>query len=169
MALPPAANLDLAGAEADGEVGDEGVLGLAWPLAEGSGARSHCRFVRPHIRFAPDSITYSVSLFLKRKRDRILSIVVSMIDRTHNVTEPYEGAFPCRPRHAASGSGSEGRKEKEEARGKNDTASAWAGLARAVAGHHAPLRLLRHRHLPQGVGTRHARAVFDGPRRASCF
>ena len=29
-------------------------------------ARSHCRFVRPLIRFTPDSRTYSVPLFLKR-------------------------------------------------------------------------------------------------------
>jgi len=33
---------------------------------------SHCRFVRPFIRFIPDSLTYSVPLFLKRQCDRTL-------------------------------------------------------------------------------------------------
>jgi hypothetical protein len=33
------------------------------------GARSHCRFVLPSIRFIPDSLTYSVPLFLKRQCD----------------------------------------------------------------------------------------------------
>ena len=35
-------------------------------------ARSHCRFVLPFIRFIPDSLTYSVPLFLKRQCDRTL-------------------------------------------------------------------------------------------------
>ena len=35
-------------------------------------ARSHCRFVRPRIRFIPYSLRYSVPLFLKRQCDRTL-------------------------------------------------------------------------------------------------
>jgi hypothetical protein len=35
--------------------------------------RSHCRFVPPLIRFIPDSLTYSVPLFLKRQCDRALA------------------------------------------------------------------------------------------------
>jgi arylsulfatase A-like enzyme len=35
-------------------------------------ARSHCRFVLPLIHFIPDSLTYSVALFLKRQCDRTL-------------------------------------------------------------------------------------------------
>jgi hypothetical protein len=35
-------------------------------------ARSHCRFVRPPIHFIPDSLTYSVPLFLRRQGDRTL-------------------------------------------------------------------------------------------------
>jgi hypothetical protein len=31
------------------------------------GARSHCRFAPPHVRFTPDSRTHSVPLFLKRR------------------------------------------------------------------------------------------------------
>jgi hypothetical protein len=34
-------------------------------------ARSQCRFVLPFIHFTPDSLTYSVPLFLKRQCDRI--------------------------------------------------------------------------------------------------
>jgi hypothetical protein len=37
-----------------------------------SRARSHCRYVAPLIRFIPDSLTYSVPLFLKRQCDRTL-------------------------------------------------------------------------------------------------
>jgi hypothetical protein len=37
-------------------------------------ARSHCRFVRPLIRFIPDSLTYSVPLVLKRQCDRTLGL-----------------------------------------------------------------------------------------------
>ena len=33
-------------------------------------ARSHCRFVQPLNHFIPDSLTYSVPLFLKRQCDR---------------------------------------------------------------------------------------------------
>ena len=40
-------------------------------LPEGR-ARSHCRFVRPQILFIPDSLRYSVPLFLKRQCDRTL-------------------------------------------------------------------------------------------------
>jgi hypothetical protein len=36
------------------------------------GARSHCRYVLPLIRFTPESRTYSVPLFLKRQCDRTL-------------------------------------------------------------------------------------------------
>jgi hypothetical protein len=36
----------------------------------GGRARSHCRFIRPLIHFTPDSLTYSVPLFLKRQCDR---------------------------------------------------------------------------------------------------
>ena len=40
-------------------------------LGGGSGrARSHCRFAQPLILFIPDSLTYSVPLFMKRQRDR---------------------------------------------------------------------------------------------------
>jgi hypothetical protein len=35
-------------------------------------ARSHCRFVLPLIHFIPDSLTYSVPLYLKRQCDRTL-------------------------------------------------------------------------------------------------
>ena len=35
-------------------------------------ARSHCRFVLPLIHFIPDSLRYSVPLFLKRQCDRTL-------------------------------------------------------------------------------------------------
>jgi hypothetical protein len=35
-------------------------------------ARSHCRFVLPLIYLIPDSLTYSVALFLKRQCDRTL-------------------------------------------------------------------------------------------------
>ena len=35
-------------------------------------ARSHCRFAPPLIHFIPDSLTYSVPLFLKRQCDRTL-------------------------------------------------------------------------------------------------
>ena len=41
----------------------------------GSGAdraRSHCRFAPPLIHFIPDSLTYSVPLFLKQQYDRIV-------------------------------------------------------------------------------------------------
>jgi hypothetical protein len=39
--------------------------------ANGAGrARSHCRFVLPLIHFRPDSLTYSLPLFLKRQCDR---------------------------------------------------------------------------------------------------
>ena len=48
-----------------------GALGL-WARPRGRvRARSHCRFV-PLILFIPDSLTYSVSLFLKRQCDRTL-------------------------------------------------------------------------------------------------
>jgi hypothetical protein len=33
---------------------------------------AHCRFVLPFIHFIPDSLTYSVPLFLKRQCDRTL-------------------------------------------------------------------------------------------------
>ena len=47
----------------------------ATPFGQGSGtlrARSHCRFAPPFIHFIiiPDSLTYSVPLFLKRQCDR---------------------------------------------------------------------------------------------------
>ena len=44
------------------------------PSAAGGAARvrSHCRFTLPLIHFIPDSRTYSVSLFLKRRCDRTL-------------------------------------------------------------------------------------------------
>jgi hypothetical protein len=35
-------------------------------------ARSHCRLAPPPIHFIPDSLTYSVPLFLKRQCDRTL-------------------------------------------------------------------------------------------------
>ena len=35
-------------------------------------ARSHCRFVLSSIHFIPDSLTYSVPLYLKRQCDRTL-------------------------------------------------------------------------------------------------
>ena len=38
-------------------------------------ARSHCRFVLPLIHFIPDSLIYSVPLFLKRQCDRTLGAV----------------------------------------------------------------------------------------------
>jgi phytoene dehydrogenase-like protein len=38
----------------------------------GARARLHCRFVPPLIHFIPDSLTYSVPLFLKRQCDRTL-------------------------------------------------------------------------------------------------
>jgi hypothetical protein len=38
-------------------------------------ARSRCRFVLPLIYFTPDSLTYSVPLFLKRQCDRIPQVV----------------------------------------------------------------------------------------------
>jgi hypothetical protein len=41
-----------------------------FPAGGGARARSHCRFVLPPIHFIPDSLTYSVSLSLKRPRDR---------------------------------------------------------------------------------------------------
>jgi hypothetical protein len=34
------------------------------------GARSYCRFVLPLIHFIPESLTYSVPIFLKRQCDR---------------------------------------------------------------------------------------------------
>ena len=37
-----------------------------------AGARWHCRFVLPIIHRTPDSLTYSVALFLKRQCDRTL-------------------------------------------------------------------------------------------------
>jgi hypothetical protein len=39
---------------------------------DGGRARSHCRFVPPLIPFIPESLTYSVPLFLKRQCDRTL-------------------------------------------------------------------------------------------------
>ena len=47
------------------------VLTFFDPAGE-SRARSHCRFVLPLVRFIPDSLTYSVPLFLKRQCDRTL-------------------------------------------------------------------------------------------------
>jgi galactosylceramidase len=44
-----------------------------WNTTDGARrARSHCRFVLPLIHFIPDSLTYSVPLFLKRQCDRTL-------------------------------------------------------------------------------------------------
>jgi hypothetical protein len=44
-----------------------------WPCAGlRTRARSHCRFAPPLIHFTPESLTYSVPLFLKRQCDRTL-------------------------------------------------------------------------------------------------
>ena len=44
-----------------------------WDSADGkTRAWSHCRFVLPPIHFTPDSLAYSVPLFLKRQCDRTL-------------------------------------------------------------------------------------------------
>ena len=43
-------------------------------------ARSHCRFATPLIHFIPDSLTYSVPLFLKRQCDRALGTAFSISD-----------------------------------------------------------------------------------------
>jgi hypothetical protein len=43
-----------------------------WAPASPPRVRSYCRFVLPHIPFIPDSLTYSVPLFLKRQCDRTL-------------------------------------------------------------------------------------------------
>jgi hypothetical protein len=59
------------------EAADERVClmcGRCWGDDEGGGdrARSHCHFARPLVHFTPDSLTYSVPLFLKRQCDRTL-------------------------------------------------------------------------------------------------
>ena len=46
--------------------------GTAEAARGGTRARSHCRFVQPLIHFIPDSLTYSVPLFLKRQCNRTL-------------------------------------------------------------------------------------------------
>ena len=50
------------------------LVGLVWRFLckRGGRARSHCRFVLPFIYFIPESLTYSVPLFLKRQCDRTL-------------------------------------------------------------------------------------------------
>jgi hypothetical protein len=45
---------------------------FALQLAGANRARSHCRFALPLIHFIPDSLTYSVPLFLERQCDRTL-------------------------------------------------------------------------------------------------
>jgi hypothetical protein len=45
---------------------------LPYLLAGAPRARSHCRFVLPLIHVTPDSLTYPVPLFLKRRCDRTL-------------------------------------------------------------------------------------------------
>ena len=47
----------------------------------GARARSHYRFVLPLIHFIPDSLTYSVPLFLRRQRDRTLRQVRRIQER----------------------------------------------------------------------------------------
>jgi hypothetical protein len=46
-------------------------------------ARSHCRFVLPLIHFIPDSLTYSIPLFLKRQCDRTLGLLL-VLQRLHD-------------------------------------------------------------------------------------
>jgi hypothetical protein len=53
------------------EGGGKGWMVYPWPSGAGR-ARSHCRFVLPLMHFIPDSLTYSVTLFLKRQCDRTL-------------------------------------------------------------------------------------------------
>ena len=48
------------------------VPSLLQTAAEVGQARSHCRFVLPPIHFIPDSLTCSVTQFLKRKCDRTI-------------------------------------------------------------------------------------------------
>jgi hypothetical protein len=48
----------------------------------------HCRFVRPLINFIPDSLTYSVPLFLKRQCDRTLG------NSSHVLCRVVPGSLP---------------------------------------------------------------------------
>jgi hypothetical protein len=56
-------------------------------------ARSHCRFVRPLIHFTPDSLTYSVPLFLKRQCDRTLGMH-GVVARVPPVVKAGDAAAP---------------------------------------------------------------------------
>ena len=52
------------------DVADMYMLGHA-PIGD-AGARSHYHYVRPLVHITPDSLTYSVPLFLKQQCDRTL-------------------------------------------------------------------------------------------------
>ena len=72
MALDAAGTCDPAGpterAACEASAGGSGAFTL--DLTGELRARSHCRFVIPLIHFMPDSLTYSVLLYLKRHCDR---------------------------------------------------------------------------------------------------
>jgi hypothetical protein len=60
-----------AGPERGGRAGGGGLRAdVLRPFGQGSAAR--CRFVPPLIHFTPESLTYSVPLYLKQQRDRTL-------------------------------------------------------------------------------------------------
>ena len=58
-----------------------------------SRARSRCRVAPPLIHFTPDSIAYSVRLFLKRQCDRTLG--VSLISGSICLSLAVRKAFGC--------------------------------------------------------------------------
>jgi hypothetical protein len=66
----------------------------------GSRARSHCCFAPPLIRFIPDSLTYSVPLFLKRQCDRTLGG-----SERHEAPDDGDGGDRAAERQTLVGSG----------------------------------------------------------------
>jgi hypothetical protein len=90
----------------------EGVGGAAYALRyddDGpSRARSHCRVVLPLVHFIPDSLTYSVPLYLKRQCDRTLGLThgavpAALVRGAAGRSKRKRGAPPETP--AAAGSG----------------------------------------------------------------
>ena len=63
-------------------------------------ARSHCRYVLPRIHFIPESLTYSVPLFLNRQCDRTLGYQRGLQRRWLRAAEQLGAPWGVGTRHS---------------------------------------------------------------------
>jgi hypothetical protein len=131
-------------------------------------APSHCRFVLQHIHFMPDSLTYSVPLFLKRQCDRTPGERAVLLEKEHDIkfmdSKKGKGKVP-RPApaplacawhqplvhyvrgspHKANGGGWGGGGERDRTAGRaRARAKGRAAAAAAARGPTAPARRWGH-------------------------